>query len=46
MNAVLWVRQGRTDLALANISGAMMIQTTVTSGLGLQFTPWHFTAPP
>ena len=45
MNAVLWVRQGKTDLALANISGAMMIQATVPSGLGLLFTSWRFGAP-
>jgi cation:H+ antiporter len=25
MNAVIWVRQGKERLALANISGAMMI---------------------
>ncbi|MCK7625505.1 sodium:calcium antiporter [Streptomyces sp. RS10V-4] len=42
MNAVIWVRQGKTKLALANISGAMMIQATVPSGLGLLFTRWHF----
>jgi cation:H+ antiporter len=42
MNAVIWVRQGKTKLALANISGAMMIQATVPSGLGLLFTKWHF----
>src|SRR4051794_9070261 len=45
MNAVIWVRQGKTKLALANISGAMMIQATVPSGLGLLFTSWHFDAP-
>jgi cation:H+ antiporter len=45
MNAVIWVRQGKTPLALANISGAMMIQATVPSGLGLLFTPWRFTGP-
>lgn len=42
MNAVSWVRQGKTQLALANITGAMMIQATVPSGLGLLFTPWRF----
>jgi cation:H+ antiporter len=42
MNAVIWIRQGKTRLALANISGAMMIQATVPSGLGLLFTPWRF----
>jgi cation:H+ antiporter len=45
INALIWVRQGKTQLALANISGAMMIQATVPSGLGLLFTPWTFTTP-
>ena len=40
LNAVIWVRQGKQTLALANISGAMMIQATVPSALGLMFTPW------
>lgn len=40
LNAVIWVRQGKSDLALANISGAMMIQATIPSALGLLFTPW------
>ncbi|MCO5996835.1 sodium:calcium antiporter [Actinoallomurus rhizosphaericola] len=42
MNAIIWVRQGKTPLALANISGAMMIQATVPSGLGILFTRWRF----
>ncbi len=42
MNAVIWVRQGKYRLALANISGAMMIQATVPTALGLFFTPWLF----
>ncbi|MGC5394355.1 sodium:calcium antiporter [Streptomyces sp. DT20] len=42
MNAIIWVRQGKTQLALANTSGAMMIQATVPSGLGLLFTSWEF----
>ncbi|MFE4368045.1 sodium:calcium antiporter [Streptomyces sp. NPDC056835] len=42
MNAVIWVRQGKIKLALANISGSMMIQATVPSGIGLLFTKWHF----
>jgi cation:H+ antiporter len=45
MNALIWVRQGKERLALANISGAMMIQATVPSALGLFFTPWVFDAP-
>jgi cation:H+ antiporter len=39
LNAIIWVRAGKTQLALANISGAMMIQATVPSGIGLLFTP-------
>lgn len=45
MNAIIWVRQGKTHLALANISGAMMIQATVPSGLGILFTAWRFDGP-
>ncbi|MGZ4649566.1 MAG: sodium:calcium antiporter [Kineosporiaceae bacterium] len=45
MNAIIWVRQGKVELALANISGAMMIQATVPSALGLFFTPWLFDEP-
>ena len=40
LNAVIWVRQGKQQLALANIGGAMMIQATIPSALGLFFTPW------
>ena len=45
MNALIWVRQGKERLALANISGAMMIQATIPSALGLFFTPWRFDNP-
>ncbi|WP_329743233.1 sodium:calcium antiporter [Dyella sp. A6] len=42
VNALIWVRQGKERLALANISGAMMIQATVPSALAIFATPWHF----
>ena len=42
LNAIIWIRQGKTRLALANISGAMMIQATVPTAFGLFFTPWMF----
>ncbi len=45
MNAIIWVRQGKHRLALANISGAMMIQATVPTALGLFFTPWRLDRP-
>jgi len=40
LNAIIWIRQGKIRLALANISGAMMIQATVPSAFGLFFTSW------
>ena len=45
MNALVWVRQGKERLALANISGAMMIQATIPTAFGLFFTPWLLDAP-
>ncbi len=45
MNALIWVKQGKERLALANISGAMMIQATIPSALGIFFTPWLFDGP-
>lgn len=42
LNAIIWIRQGKENLALGNISGAMMIQATVPSAFGLFFTPWLF----
>lgn len=42
LNGIIWVRQGKYHLALANISGSMMIQATVPTALGLFFTPWLF----
>jgi cation:H+ antiporter len=42
LNAVIWLRQGKVALAMANISGAMIIQSTVPSALGLLYTPWVF----
>ena len=45
MNAIIWIRQRKVSLALANISGAMMIQATVPSGIGIIFTSWKFDGP-
>ncbi len=42
LNALIWVRQGREHLALANVSGSMMIQATVPTAFGIFFTPWIF----
>jgi cation:H+ antiporter len=45
LNAIIWIRQGKVRLALANISGAMMIQATVPTAFGLLFTPWILDPP-
>ena len=45
LNAVVWVRAGKVPLALANISGSMMVQATVPSGLAILFTPWSLSGP-
>lgn len=45
MNAIIWVRQGKYRLALANISGAMMIQATIPTAFGLIWTPWLLGPP-
>jgi cation:H+ antiporter len=45
LNAIIWIRQGKVRLALANISGAMMIQATVPTAFGLFFTPWILDPP-
>jgi cation:H+ antiporter len=45
MNAVIWVRQGKYRVALANISGAMMIQATIPTAFGLFWTHWMLGTP-
>jgi cation:H+ antiporter len=40
LNAIIWIRQGKIRLAMANISGAMMIQATIPTAFGIFFTPW------
>jgi cation:H+ antiporter len=43
-NAVVWIRQSKDNLALANITGAMVFQSCIPVALGLIFTPWHLTS--
>jgi cation:H+ antiporter len=40
VNSFFWVREGKDALALGNISGAMVFQSTVPVGVGLLFTSW------
>jgi cation:H+ antiporter len=39
-NSFFWVRQGKDSLALGNITGAMVFQSTIPIAFGLAFTEW------
>jgi cation:H+ antiporter len=43
VNSFFWVREGKDALALGNISGAMVFQSTIPIGIGLLFTDWDLT---
>ena len=40
-NSVIWLRGNKDTLALGNITGAMVFQSTIPVALGLAFTPWN-----
>jgi cation:H+ antiporter len=44
-NSVIWVRQRKDTLALGNITGAMVFQSSFPVTIGLLLTPWRFTGP-
>ncbi len=39
-NSVVWVKNGKDNLALGNITGAMVFQSCIPTAIGLAFTPW------
>jgi cation:H+ antiporter len=39
-NSFFWVRDGKDSLALGNITGAMVFQSTIPVAFGLAFTEW------
>ena len=43
-NSILWVRQGKDTLAMGNITGAMVFQSTIPTVVALLFAAdaWHF----
>lgn len=43
LNSVVWIRHGKDALALGNITGAMVFQSTLVPALGISLTPWSFT---
>lgn len=40
-NSFFWVRDGKDSLALGNITGAMVFQSTIPVSIGLLFTSWQ-----
>jgi cation:H+ antiporter len=43
-NSVIWIRQGKDTLAMGNITGAMVFQSTIPTVVALLFAAdaWHF----
>ena len=39
-NSIFWVRDGKDTLALGNMTGAMIFQSTIPVTFGILFTPW------
>ena len=40
-NSFFWVRDAKDSLALGNVTGAMVFQSTLPVAIGLAFTPWE-----
>ena len=40
-NSILWVRRRKDTLALGNMTGAMVFQSSFPVTIGLLLTPWH-----
>lgn len=41
-NSVIWMSKGKDTLALGNITGAMVFQSSVIPAIGIALTPWKF----
>lgn len=42
-NSIFWMRDGKDTLAMGNITGAMVFQSSLIPALGISFTPWELT---
>jgi cation:H+ antiporter len=40
-NSFFWVRTGKDSLALGNVTGAMVFQSTIPVAIGIAFTSWN-----
>ncbi len=41
INSILWTLRGKDTLAIGNVSGAMVFQSTIPVSFGIVFTPWN-----
>lgn len=41
MNSILWLRKGKDTLALGNVTGALVFQSTILGGFGVACTRWN-----
>jgi len=39
-NSVLWIRRGKDTLAMGNLTGAMVFQSSIIPAIGIALTPW------
>ena len=39
-NSIIWIRRRKDTLAMGNITGAMVFQSSMIPALGIAFTPW------
>lgn len=39
-NSILWIRKGKDTLAMGNLTGAMVFQSSVIPAIGIALTPW------
>ncbi len=42
-NSITWTLKGKDTIGLANLTGAMVFQSTIPVAIGLSFTEWRFT---
>lgn len=42
-NSVLWIREGKDTLAMGNITGAMVFQSSLVPAIGIHYTAWQLT---
>jgi cation:H+ antiporter len=45
MNSVIWIKGGKDTLALGNITGAMVFQSSFPVAIGVAFTKWDLRGP-